>query len=136
MSKLARALVLGAMLAAMNLAGMTAVAQAQSNEEPAVNQDALRPPTERQVGESWRHRQVAADQPTIGDARRPPTERQVGEFYRHQVSVPAPPAEPSGQPGWLVLVIGVLAAALALGAGLAVMAARRAGRRVRAGQAA
>ena len=30
MSKLARALVLGAMLAAMNLAGMTAVAHAQS----------------------------------------------------------------------------------------------------------
>ena len=33
MSKLARALVLGAMLAAMNLAGMTAVAQAQANDE-------------------------------------------------------------------------------------------------------
>jgi hypothetical protein len=135
MSKIARALVLGAMLAAMNLAGMTTVAQAQSNEEPAVKHDARRPPTERQVGESWRHRQVAAGQPTIGDAR-PPTERQVGELYRHQVSVPVAAAEPSGQPGWLVLGLGVLAAALALVAGLAVLAARRAGRRVRAAKAA
>jgi hypothetical protein len=46
------------------------------------------------------------------------------------------PAEPSGQPDWLVLTLGVLSAALALVAGLAVLAARRAGRRLRAGQAA
>jgi hypothetical protein len=52
MSKRARALVLGAMLAAMNLAGMTAVAQAQANDEPTRTQDARQPPTERQVGES------------------------------------------------------------------------------------
>jgi hypothetical protein len=45
-------------------------------------------------------------------------------------------AEPSGQPDWLVPAIGVLAAVLALVAGLVVMAAERAGRRVRAGQAA
>ena len=67
MSKLARTLVLGAMLAAMNLAGMTAVAQAQANDE---GKDA-RPPTEGQVGESWRKRPVtlaAADR----RGRRPP----------------------------------------------------------------
>jgi hypothetical protein len=61
MSKLARTLVLGAMLAAMNLAGMTAVAHAQAN-------DARRPPTERQVGESWRQPQVASQEQTAADA--------------------------------------------------------------------
>jgi hypothetical protein len=66
MSKLARALVLGAMRAAMNLAGMTAVAQA--NDEPTRTQDARQPPTERQVGESYRHRQVASQQQTAADA--------------------------------------------------------------------
>jgi hypothetical protein len=48
---------------------------------------------------------------------------------------PVPP-EPGGQPDWLVLGLGVLAAALALSTGLAVLAARRANRRVRAGQTA
>ena len=42
MSKLARALVLGAMLAAMNLAGMTAVAHAQATNDQG--KDARRPP--------------------------------------------------------------------------------------------
>jgi hypothetical protein len=46
------------------------------------------------------------------------------------------PAEPSSQSGWLVASLGVLAAALALAGGLAVPAAKRAGRRVRLGQAA
>jgi hypothetical protein len=65
MSKLARTLVLGAMLAAMNLAGMTAVAQAQANDE---GKDARRPPTERQVGESWHQPQVASQEQTAADA--------------------------------------------------------------------
>jgi hypothetical protein len=42
-----------------------------------------------------------------------------------------PPDEPSGQPGWLVVSLGVLAAVLALSGGLAVLAARRAGRSAR-----
>jgi hypothetical protein len=137
MSKLARALVLGVMLAAMNLAGMTAVAQAQTNHQPASTQDALRPPTERQVGEAWRHRRVAADQPTVaGDTLQPPTEAQVGEPWRHQTGAPVATAEPSGQPSRLVAWLGVVAAALALAGGLAVLAARRAGRRARLGHAA
>ena len=37
-----------------------------------------------------------------------------------------PPAESSGQSGWLVASLGVLAAAMALIAGLAVLVARRA----------
>jgi hypothetical protein len=48
---------------------------------------------------------------------------------------PARPAQPTGQPGWLVVSLGVLAAVLALVAGLALVAARRATRRARVGQA-
>jgi hypothetical protein len=131
MSKLARTLVLGAMLAAMNLAGMTAVAQAQAN-------DARRPPTERQVGESWRQPQVASQEQTAADAalRRQLARERFSIPSGTPAQVPAPePAEPSGQPGWLVPLLAVLAAALAVSGGLAVMAAKRASRRVRAGHA-
>jgi hypothetical protein len=137
MSKLARALVLGAILAAMNLAAMTTVALAQANDQPTSNQDARQPPTERQVGEAWRHRQVAVEQPAVADdTRRPPTEAQVGETWRHPTSAPVPPAEPSGQPSWLLPSLGLLAAVLVLAGGLAVLAAKRAGRRARVGHAA
>jgi hypothetical protein len=137
MSKLARALIFGVTLAAMNLAGLTAVASAQATDEPTSNQDARRPPTQGQVGESWRHPQVAPEEPTVaGDTRRPPTESQVGESWRHPTGAPVRPAEPSGPSGWLVASLGVLAAVLALSGGLAVLAARRAGRRARLGHAA
>jgi hypothetical protein len=49
---------------------------------------------------------------------------------------PVRPAEPSGQPGRLVVALGGLAAALALVGALAVMTARRASRQDRARQAA
>lgn len=85
MSTRTRALVVGAMLAAMNLAGMTAVAQAQATDEPTSSHDARRPPTQGQVGEAWHQPQVTADAPAVsGDARRPPTQSQVGEPWRHQ----------------------------------------------------
>jgi hypothetical protein len=136
MSKLSRALVLGAMLAAMNLASMTAAAQAQANDE---GKDARRPPTQGQVGENWRKRPVTSQQQTTADAA---LQRQLA---RERFSIPnrtsaqAPDPVPdgsSGQPGWLVTSLGVLAAALALVAGLSVLAAKRASRRVRAGPAA
>jgi hypothetical protein len=137
MSKRTRALILAAMVATMNLAAMTAVAQAQATDEPTSSRDARRPPTEAQVGEAWRHPQVAAEQPSVaGDTRRPPTEAQVGEPWRHPTRAPVPSAEPSGQPGWVMASLVVLAAALALAGGLAVLAARRAGRRARVGHAA
>src|SRR5512132_3753320 len=137
MSKLARALVLGATLAAMNLAGLTAVASAQSTDEPTNNQDARRAPTQAQVGEAWRQPQATAEEPSVaGDPRRPPTESQVGESWRHPTGAPVRSAEPSGPSGWLVASLSVLAAALALAGGLAVLAARRAGRRARLGHAA
>ena len=52
-----------------------------------------------------------------------------------QAPAPARPAQPTGQPGWLVVGLGVLAAVLALVAGLALVAAKRATRRARLGQA-
>jgi hypothetical protein len=135
MSKLARALVLGITLAAISLT--SAVAQAHSNDESTSNQDARRPPTQGQVGESWRQPQLPAEQPTVADdPRRPPTEAQVGESWRHPTSAPVRPAEPNGPSGWLVASLGGLAAALALAGALAVLAARRAGRRTRLGHAA
>jgi hypothetical protein len=137
MSKLACALVLGVTLAAMNLAAMTTVAHAQPAHQPTSTQDARQPPTEGQVGEAWRHPQVAAEQPTVADnTRRPPSEAQVGEAWRHPTSTPVPSTEPSGQPSWLIPSLGVLAAALVLAGGLTVLAARRAGRRARVGHAA
>jgi hypothetical protein len=48
---------------------------------------------------------------------------------------PARPGEPNGQPTWLVVSLGGLAAVLALVAGLAVLATRRANRRARVGPA-
>jgi hypothetical protein len=137
MSKLARTLVLGVTLAAMNLAGLTAVASAQSSDEATSNQDARRPPSQGQVGEAWRQQGTHGEPTVAGATRRSPTESQVGESWRHPTSTPARPAEPSGPSGWLVVSLGVLAGAvLVLLGGLAVLAARRAGRRARLGHAA
>jgi len=152
MSKLARTVILGVALVAMNLAGMTAIAQAYTSDDPASTRhralgqlelltadDAVASqvqPTDA-VERFRRGQRASQEQPTIaGDARRPPTEAQVGESWRHPANAPVQPAEPSGQPGWLVLGLGVLAAALALAGGLAVTTTRRARRRVRAGQVA
>ena len=135
MPKRARVLILGSTLAAINLVGLTAVAHAQANDPDG--KDARRLATERQVGEAWHHPQVAAEQPTLADdTRQPPTEAQVGEPWRHPTSAPVPPAEPSGQPSWLIPSLSVLAAALVLAGGMAVLAAKRAGRRARVGHAA
>jgi len=132
-SRLAQTLVLGALLAAMNLAGLTAVAHAQANDDPD-GKDARRPPTERQVGETWRHRQVATPEQTAADAaiqRQLARERfSIPSGTPAQTTAPVPP-EPSGPPGWLLASLGVLAAALVLAGGLAVLAAKRAGRRAR-----
>jgi hypothetical protein len=134
MSKLTRTLIIGITLAAMHLVGMTAVAQAQANDEPV-----MRPPTERQVGESWRHHQAASREQTAADAalqRQLARERfSIPNGTPAQVPPPTQAPDPSGQPGWLVPSVAVLVAALAVSGGLAVMAAKRASRRVRAGHA-
>jgi hypothetical protein len=157
MSKLARTLVLGAVLAAMNLAGITAVAQAQANDEP--NGKDARPPTEGQVGEAWRKPQATPQQQAATDdaverfrrGERASQEQTAADaalqrqLARERFSIPnGTPAqeptlpqadEPSGLPSWLVPSLAVLAAVLAVSCGLAVMAAKRASRRVRAGHA-
>ena len=141
MSKHTRALILTAIVVAMNLAGMTAIAQAQPPD--AVEQfrrgeraSQQQPTTAEAVEEFRRAERASQQQPTSADTRRPPTEAQVGESWRHPGNLGVRPPEPSGQPDWLIPAIAVLAAILALVAGLAVLATRRAGRRVRAGQAA
>jgi hypothetical protein len=135
MSKGTRARIVAVTLVAMTLAGMTAVAHAQSSDEPTGKQDARRPPTQSQVGEAWHQPQVEPTGPEVaGDTRRPPTEAQVGEPWRDQTEVSARSAKPDGQLGWRIASLGFLAAALALAGGLAVHAATRPGRSTRVGQ--
>jgi Na+(H+)/acetate symporter ActP len=133
MSKLTRTLIIGATLAAMHLAGMTAVAQAQANDEPV-----RQPPTERQVGESWRHRQAASQEQTAADAalQRVLARERFSIPNQTPAHVPAPaPPQPTGQPGWLLAALTALSAVLAVVTGLAMVAARRANRRARVGPA-
>ena len=128
-SRLASALVLGALLVATNLAGLTAVSHAQATDAPTGKQAARRPPTQTQVGEAWHQHPPTTNQSAIaGDTRRPPTEGQVGEPWHLRVHPTTPPAEPDGQPGWPVASLAVLTAALALAA---VLAAMRVSRRAR-----
>ena len=159
MSKLARTLVLATTVAAMYLASMTAVAQtndqdATSQRELAENwqhyQQATRVPpadlqarmqadaAQRALSERWAHYYHATRMsPAELRARTRPQDRAgTPTEPPAQVPAPAPPAQPSGQPDWLVVSLGVLSAALALVAGLAVLAARRANRRLRTGHAA
>ena len=162
MSKLARALILGATLAAMNLAGLTAIAQA--NDQPA-GADAVeqfrrgerasqeQPTTGKAVEEFRRGERASQEQTTTGKAveafrrgERASQEQTAADAAvqrqlareRHSIpsatpsQVPAPvPDEPSGTPGWLLASLGVLVAALAFAGGMAVLAAKRAGRRTR-----
>jgi hypothetical protein len=137
MSKLARTLVIGATLAAMHVAGMTAVAHAQASDPDG--KDARRLATERQAAETERERPVTAQQQAAADA----TLQRVLARERFSIpsqtpdepTAPAPP-EPSGQPSWFIASLGGFAAGLALAGGLAMLAARRAGRRARVGHAA
>ena len=146
MSKLTRALTLVAMLAAMQLAGMTTVAQAHPIDQASSQAHA----TVRRL--------MAREGSSIPDAARPrllldedrssilnlpdaapaqaaaaahqrllAQERHNSTWTYGNTSAPAPP-EPSGQPGWLIPALGVLAVVLALVVGIAVLAARRARR--------
>jgi hypothetical protein len=125
MSNFTRTLITGAMLAAMHLAGMTA-AHAHATDQRA----ALRPPSEGQVGEAWRHRQAPSRQQAAADAalKRVLARERFSVPSGTPAPVPAPPPDtPSGQPRWLIASLAVLVAALAL----AVLAARRTRRRAR-----
>jgi hypothetical protein len=154
MSKLARTLILGVVLAAMNLASMTAVAQAHTSGDPASQRHralgqveflaaadhavaAQRQPTN--AVELYRRGERALQEQNTADdtTQREWTWMQARQRADTATQTPAPvqPDEPSDQSGWLVVTLGVLAAVLAFVAGLAVLAARRANRRARVGQA-
>jgi Na+(H+)/acetate symporter ActP len=127
MSRLARVLILGTVMAAMNLAGMTTVAQAQSAHDDAVQRfrqgerASQEQPTTDEVVQRFRQGERASqEQPTDNPTPAP---------------APLQPPEQTGQPGWLVAALAALAAMLAVVAGLAVLAARRATRRARIGPA-
>ena len=127
MSKPARALALTAMLAAMHLAGLTAVAQAHTTG----------PPTGQHASRSATDRQVAAQQQAAADTahrRELAQERYYGTWSYGDSSPASAPVKPSGQAGRRTPALGVLAAVVALVAGVAVVAARRANRSQRAGQ--
>jgi hypothetical protein len=145
MSKLTRALTVGVTLAAITFAGMTTAARADVNHDVvnrhralgrlelpvAGDHDPRRPPTQGQVGESWRHRKVAP-QDHAADAAlgRVPARERSTIPDQTPAQAPAPvPAQPNRQRGWLLGSLGVLATALVLAGGLAALAARRARRR-------
>jgi hypothetical protein len=126
---LTRALLIGAMGAAMHLAATTTLAQAHATDSPPGG-----PPTERRVGESWRHRQATSQDQSAAEATRKRVEARerfsVPNATPTQVPAPAPPNQ-RGPSDWLVAWLGGLVAALALAGGLGVHAARRTRRRAR-----
>ena len=150
MSKLARALILAVMVAVLPLAGLTAIAHAQANDQHTTSQQELAdnwnyyyqathiPPAElkarmqdevaqRKLADRWSYYSHATQMS--------PAELKAWLQARDRVDTPTePPApvqpdQPSGQPAWLVVSLGGLAVALAVVAGLALLAARRANRR-------
>jgi hypothetical protein len=159
MSKLARILALAAMVAPLNLAGLAAVAQA-NDQDPTSQQELTKnwndyqqatrvPPAALQARRQAdaAQRKLAAQSTYYYQATRmSPAELKAWLQAKDRpdtstetpAPVPAPvrPPEPAGQPGWLVVSLGGLAAALAVVAGLAIVAARRANRRARVGQVA
>ena len=144
MSKLRRTLVVAATLAAMNLAGMTAVAQPDdgvSENWNSYNQSTRVPPAElkaqRELSDRWTHyNQATRMSPAELEAWTQADDRpDTPTAPPAEVPAPARSAEPSGEPGWLVVSLGILAAAMAAVAGLALLTARRATRTARLGQA-
>jgi hypothetical protein len=128
-----------AALAAMNLAGMTAAAHAYPLDPDTDHRVATQQQPTDAVELFRRDERASQEQPTADATVRRLLARErssIPSGTPAQVPVPVQPPEPSGQPDWLVLGLGVLAAGLALSTGLAVLAARRAGRRMQAGQAA
>jgi hypothetical protein len=156
MSRLARTLVLAAALAAMCLTGTTAVAQAQTTEDDAVElfrrgERASPEQTSTDAVELFRRGERAWQEQMDRNARaqgpsgeqtpaNATLQRVLAQEHHDGGRVPAEvtsrvrPAEQSGYPGWVLASLGLLAAVLAVTGALAVLAVRRASRKVRAGQ--
>jgi hypothetical protein len=159
MSKLARSLILAATVVALNLAGLAAVAQANdqdapSQQEVAENWNDYNQATHIPLAELKARTQAEAAQRKLSErwtyyyhaSRMSPADLKAWMQAKDRPDTPTtPPAqvpaapvqptEPNGQPTWLVVSLGGLAAALALVAGLALLAARRANRRAQVGHA-
>ena len=149
MPKLARAVVLVAMLAAVNLAGQVAVAQAHTGVELLATADHAVASQEQLSADATIRRLLARERSTLlnlpngtsAQAQATDTraalaqERYYSTWGYGGASIPAP-TEPSGQPTWLVIALAVLAAVLALVAGVAVLAFHRATRSQHASQTA
>jgi hypothetical protein len=157
-SNLARSLVLAATLAAMTLAGLTAVAQAQptAGVDQRASQDQSTSDSVKRAAEAqeryystWSYGAPAVNQalaqeryystwsygaPAVNQALA--QERYYSTWGYGDTPAPVRPAEPSGQPGWLLPAIGVLAGVLALLGVLAAVLVRRARGRVRVHQTA
>ena len=143
MSKLRRTLVVAATLAAMNLAAMTAVAQPTTQDEVsegwnAYNQSTRVAPAELKTQQALEARQSYYNQVT----RMSPAELKAWTQTNLRPDTPTAsptgspaPTGPTGEPGWLVVSLGLLAAAMAVVAGLALLAAKRAIRTTRLRQA-
>ena len=116
MSKLIRTFILAVVVAVLPLAGMTAVAHAQANDQDT--------PSQQELAERWNtdYYQATHMSPAQHEAW-----LQVHQAWLQATQVP--PTEPNGQPTWLVVSLGVLAAVMTLIAVLALLAARRANRR-------
>jgi hypothetical protein len=159
MSKLARTLLLAATVTALNLAGGAVVAQPSgedttSQQELADNWNYYQQATRVPPAELKARMQADAAQRALSErstyysqaTRMSPAELKAWMQAKDRPDTPttpptqvpaAPvqPTEPNGQPTWLVVSLGGLAAALALVAGLALLAARRANRRAQVGHA-
>jgi hypothetical protein len=143
MSKLTRVLVLAVMLAAMTLAGGTALAQEQTTADDAVElfrrgeRASQEQTTADDAVELFRRGERASQEQTTADAA---LQRVLAQEHSYnfegtpaEVTSPVRPAAPStsGRP----VGLGVLAAALALAGTLVVLTRRRASRGARARQA-
>jgi hypothetical protein len=122
MSKIARALILAVMVAVLPLAGLTTVAYAQASDQDN--------PSQQELAERWNTDYYQATHMS------PAQHKAWLQAYKNsgsatQAPAPVPPTEPNGQPTWLVVSLG----GLAVVAGLALLAARRANRRARVGHA-
>jgi hypothetical protein len=133
MSKLARALTLAALLAAMSMAGMTAIAQAHTTNQPTAQADA----TVRRL--LARERSSIPNQTPNQAAARPRLlmDEERSSLLNIPNRTPAQAAaEPSEQTGWRTPGLAALAAVLALVAVVAVLVARHIHRGQRAEQTA
>ena len=153
MSKLVRPLMLVTVLAAMNLVAMTAMAQAQTRNDPASTRhralgrvEFLATDQPSGQADATVRQLLARERSTIPNTA-PAHPRLLLDEERStllnlpnaapaQATSPVRPAPPSGRPAGASVALGVLAAVFALVAAVAVMAARRAHRSQRAGQTA